>query len=162
MPRCGPVLPVRCILQGLCSFGLFLFLIGCSDLKDSDIASRLASDRSTFERMAKMAEANQLSCFEAPSHVLKCDDPDALPLFERLHKREGVRAVHTKMNVPRVSSGVYFAMATYGPITTNSESKGLLYATTKPQPLVADTDEHEDVPRRFNALDGNWYVFATP
>ncbi len=162
MPNCNAAVPICGILRGLCSTGLFALMIGCSDLRDNDIASRLANDRSTFERLAKMAKENQLSCFEGTDHVSKCDDPEALPLFETLKKRDGVRSVHMKANVPRVSSGVYFAMVTYGLTTTNSSSKGLLYATTTPLPVVSDTDQHQDIPRRFNPLCGNWYVFATP
>lgn len=158
MPSPTGTKPVWRILRGICSACFLLSMIGCSNLNDGDIASRLAKDRPTFERLAKMAEERQLSCSEDAGHVLKCDDPEALPLFERLNKSDGVRSVHTKTDEPHVSSGVYFAMASYGLITTNSESKGLLYATTKPMPLVADTDKHEDVPRRFNALYGNWYV----
>jgi len=142
--------------------GLFLVLIGCSELKDNDIASRLAKDRSTFEQLAKLAEEKQLWCAESSDHTLKCNDPDALPLFERLNKHDGVRSVQTKTDVPRVSDGVYFAMVNYGLITTNSESKGLLYSTTRPSPLVHDTGQREDIPRRFNAVSQNWYVFTTP
>ncbi len=150
------------VFRAITSVILFLALGGCSELKDRDVASRLAHDRGSFEQVAKMATSKPLSCSEGSDHALECTDPEALPLFAAINKRDGVRSVQTESGEPRVASGVYFVMTTYGLITTNSWSKGLLYATANPSPVVADTDKHEDVPRRYNALYGNWYVFAIP
>jgi hypothetical protein len=153
---------VLAVFGAVVSTILFLVLTACSELKDRDIALRFERDRGGFEQLAKMAATKQLSCSERSDHSLECTDAEALPLFAGLNKRDGVHSVQTESGMPRVAGGVYFVMASYGLITTNSWSKGLLYATAKPSPIVTDTDEHEDVPRRYSALSGNWYVFATP
>lgn len=93
---------------------LFLVLAGCSELKDGDVASRLTRDRGSFEHLAKMATSKPLSCSEGSDHVLECNDPEALPLFAAINKRDGVRSVQTEGDVPRVASGVYFVTGKTG------------------------------------------------
>jgi hypothetical protein len=141
---------------------LFLALGGCADIRDRDIASMFARDQVTFEGLAQIGISAGLSCYEARDGSLQCSNASARPLFEQLHQKDGVRAIQAKAGGAQAGKAVYFVVASYGPITTNSYSKGLVYATAPLSPLVENTDDHPEVPRRYKPLGGNWYVFTTP
>lgn len=152
--------PVRCLLL-LWLLLLCIGLVGCSDVRDRDIASSFENNRAAFERVVKLAISSDLSC-QADKGELKCNNQGALPTFEELHKKAEVNAIQARKDIPQLGNAVYFVMASYGPITTNSYSKGVVYSTASLSPIVENTANHPDMRFRFRTLDDHWYVFVMP
>lgn len=138
-----------------------LILGSCSDIRDRDISNSFAKNRAAFESIAKLGISTDLSC-QVHGGDLECNNPAARPIFDALHKNADVKAIQARNDIPQLGNSVYFVMASYGPITTNSYSKGLVYSTMSLTPSVDNTADHPDMRFRFRPLTDHWYVFVMP
>jgi hypothetical protein len=111
--------------------------------------------------MAKLGFSTNLSC-QVHDGDLECSDGSALPLFEALNKGATVKAVQARSDIPQLGNAVYFVLASYGLITTNSYSRGVIYSTSDLRPVVRNTGEHPEMRFRFKPLAEHWYVFTMP
>jgi hypothetical protein len=144
-----------------CLVLICLTLTGCTDISDQAVSSYFAKNRNAFERMAKLGVSSGLSC-QARGGKLECNEGSALTLFEALHRDADVNAVQARSDIPELGNAVYFVVANYGLITTNSYSKGVIYSTSSLLPVVSNTDEHPEMRFRFKPLADHWYVFTMP
>ena len=98
---------------------LCIGLVSCSDVRDQDVAKYFETSRVAFERIAEIAISSNLSC-QVEGAELQCNNRNVLPLFGQLHKNAGVNAIYVTKAVPELGNAVYFVMASYGLISTNS------------------------------------------
>lgn len=140
---------------------LYVWLGSCVDVQDRNVAISFEKNRSAFEAIAKLAISTNLSC-EADSGEPQCNNGSARPLFKILYRNAHVMAVQARSDIPQLGNAVYFVMDTYGPITTNSYSKGIVYSTGTLSPRVDNTADHPEMRYRFRTLGGHWYIFVMP
>lgn len=156
----GPTLTARYVFPFWAAL-LCLLFGSCSDRPDRDVSSTFAKNRAIFETIAKLGLSTDLSC-QTHDGDLQCNNPAVRPLFEALHKNADVKAIQASNDIPQLGNSVYFVMASYGLITTNSYSKGIAYSTASLTPTADNTADHPDMRFRFKPLADHWYVFVMP
>ena len=140
---------------------LAVALQSCSNISDNEIAQRFAEHRADFERVAKLGLSTRLSC-QATGSEIKCNSKILNSLFQTLHKEADVQSIEARADIPQLGKSVFFVIADYGLITTNSYSKGILYSTDPISPVVENTGDHDDMRFRFRPIADHWYVFVMP
>ena len=136
-------------------------LQSCSEINDKQIVRIFESHRAALDRIAKIGLSSDLSC-NATDREVKCNNATAQPIFEALSREAGVKAIRARSDIPQLGNAVYFVIADYGFITTNSYSKGIVYSAASLSPVVDDTQSRAEMRFRFRPIADHWYVFVMP